>query len=52
MKFINEGNAHLFDLELRKIMMPDNFKAIKKKLKETSIEKSINAYDLQQNLRV
>lgn len=46
MKYINEGNIHLFDLELRKIMMPDNFKAIKKKLKETSIEKSLNAYNL------
>ena len=40
MKFINEGNVHLFDLELRKIMMQDNIKAIKKKIKEVSIEKS------------
>ena len=46
MKFINEGNVYLFDLELRKIMMPDNVKAIKKKIKEVSVEKSLNAYNL------
>ena len=46
MKFINEGNVYLFDLELRKIIMPDNVKAIKKKIKEVSVEKSLNAYNL------
>jgi hypothetical protein len=33
MKYIMEGNEHLFDLSLRKCMIPDNYKTIKKKEK-------------------
>ena len=33
MKYITEGNEHLFNLSLRKCIIPDNYKTIKKKEK-------------------
>lgn len=41
MKYIIEGNEHLFNLSMRKCMAADNFKTIKKKEKAENSELAI-----------